>query len=226
VRHLAACSVLFCLAAVPAAALPRSVGLTVTLTDARVTLSRASVPTGPVAVTVVNRGTGSRRFAVAGSQTAPIAPGRKTTLKLVLTKVGGYTFVATGKPRTLKGTLHAVTAVAAGGTTTTAAPTPQSSALTSCSRPVSTTVSVTLDDGKFTFSPGVAPCGTVTFSLTNVGKYNHSLNLESSGVQSGALAPGQSERLTVPLGPGAVTWVDGVYETDLGGDSGTYAISG
>jgi hypothetical protein len=201
----------------------------VTVTNAKLLLSKPSVATGTTALTVLNRSTGFRRVRIGPAQTALLKPGAKVTLKVTLASPGAYTVVASGGKIRLTATLRAAAVVPAGvsgSTTTTPTTSPQGNALASCARPVSTTVSVTLDDGKFTFSPGVAPCGTVTFSLTNVGKYNHSLNLESSGVQSGALAPGQSEKLTVPLGPGSVTWVDGVYETDLGGDAGTYAISG
>ena len=222
--RLVLCSALACVCAVSAAAQSRVVGLTVTLTDTRATASRASVATGSLTVTIVNKGTKPRVFTFAGARKS-VAAGGKATFHVVLTP-GAFTFTALGKPKTLKGVVTATPVVASGQVTTTTPSSSSNSVLASCPKPVTSTVNVTLDDGKFTFSPAVAQCGTVTFALTNVGKNNHSLYLESSGAQSGALAPGQSERLTVPLGPGSVTWVDGVYETDLGGDAGTLTVSG
>jgi hypothetical protein len=199
----------------------------VTVTDARIVVSRSTVATGTTVLTVLNRSSGSRRVRVAGAVTRLMKPGTRATLRVTFTAGGRYAVVASGGKKPLTATLRAVVSVPTGTLAPPPPPPPASSqAGSSCAKPVATTVAVALGDGQFTFSPSVVPCGTITFVLTNVGTVNHSLYLESAGAQSGGLAPGQSEKLTVNLSPGGIPYLDGVYEVDLGGAVGTLPVSG
>jgi hypothetical protein len=80
--------------------------LSVTLGNANITLSRASVPAGTVSSAIRNTAASARRFTVAGRRTAPIAPGKRATLTVALPRGGSYALVSSSSGRTAKATLH------------------------------------------------------------------------------------------------------------------------
>src|SRR4029077_13196051 len=108
-----------------------------------------------------------------------LAAGTRATLKVVFGKPGSYLYTTVGVVH--PGTLHVVANAA-----TAPQPAPTSTVATTivaapCTNPTTTTVNVTLTDtiGQtgFTFSPASVPCGTVTFVITNVGQDAHMLRL-------------------------------------------------
>ena len=81
-----------------ALAAPRTTVVTVHVRDYWFSLSRATVPAGPVVFRVVNDGRVAHDFAVAGQQkTRTLAPGGTTVLRLTL-RPGSYTYYCT-QPR-------------------------------------------------------------------------------------------------------------------------------
>jgi hypothetical protein len=228
-RRVAALTlVLLAPAAVPALASPSApMSLVVTVTNSKLMLSRTTFPLGSLTVTVVNKSSGPGRILVGGKQTSLVAPGRRASLKLLLTRIGSYTLVSTGKQKRLQISFHVVSGSPGGATTPAPAPASSSGTTASmCAKPLATTVTASLDDGRYTFSQTTIPCGPVTFEVTNVGKLQHSLFLETQGGEGPTLSPGQTVRMVVNLPPGGVYYVDGVYEVDLGGAVGTLAIAG
>jgi uncharacterized cupredoxin-like copper-binding protein len=183
-------------------AIVKPTSITVTLSDAKVKLSRSSVAAGTTVVfTVKNTARAAHTFRLNGKATPRIAAGKRATLTVkffrqaklsYLALVPGHASAALrGSFRVAPAVKPTTTPVATTTTSTTKAPGPGG------------TVAVALSDTVFTFSPVKVPSGDVTFSITNTGTTSH--NLDIKGVTGGVgpvLAPGQTGTITVNLAAG------------------------
>ena len=153
-----------------AAATPTKV--TVTASEFKFKLSRATVPTGTVVFTVVNRGKISHDFRIFGKKTPTIAPGASAKLTVNLAKSGKFGFLCTLAGHAaagMKGTLPVTKQV--------------------------TSVSVAASEFKFKLSRASVPTGVVVFTVTNKGKIAHDFRI--FGKKTPTIAPGKSAKLTV-----------------------------
>ena len=64
-------------------------------TEFKFTVSKKTVPKGIVAFKVANRGRVTHDFRIAGKKTKSLAPGKTTTLSVVLKKRGKYAYLCT-----------------------------------------------------------------------------------------------------------------------------------
>jgi hypothetical protein len=193
----------------------------VTLANAKVSLSKTSIPVGPIVFSVTNKASSARTVTVAGKRTGPIAPGKKATLRVAFDEGGRYVLVSAGAKTSARTTLRVTSLVTLPAATPSASP-PPASAAASCRDPVATTVTVSMHDGFFTLSHTSIPCGTVTFVTTNVGTLEHSLMLGSG--QRPGLNAGETRTFTVNLTPGDVHWECGTFGHDDLGEEGTLVI--
>ena len=65
------------------------------MTEFKFKLSKASVPTGTVIFTVVNKGKVAHDFKIAGKKTPKIAPGKSAKLTVKFTKKGKFAYICT-----------------------------------------------------------------------------------------------------------------------------------
>ena len=200
--------------------------LSVTLTGTKVSVSQKTVTPGVVRLTVANKSPAARKFSIAGKTTGAIGPGKIATLRISF-RPGSYAYVSTGRGTPVKGALVVAAAVPRvptvpqGSVTAGSQPT-ATGTVTPCLHPVSTSVTVLMTDGNFTFSQTTIPCGTVTFALTNAGNLEHSLSL-GGGAKPG-LAAGQTGSMVVNLTPGDLAWTCGTFGHDDLGEEGTLVV--
>jgi iron(III) transport system substrate-binding protein len=71
--------------------------VTVTMTDTSYKLAPASVPSGTIAFTLVNKGKKPHVFGIAGKRSAQVAPGKRLVWRLTVNKVGSYKVIGTKK---------------------------------------------------------------------------------------------------------------------------------
>jgi uncharacterized cupredoxin-like copper-binding protein len=64
-------------------------------TEFKFTVSKKTVPKGIVVFKVANRGRVTHDFRIAGKKTKRLAPGKMTTLSVVLKKTGKYAYLCT-----------------------------------------------------------------------------------------------------------------------------------
>lgn len=186
-----------------AAAPTSTVGVVVT--DHGCALSRTIVPPGTVAFRVVNRGTVRHRFTVAARSTPSLAPGRRATLTVRFAAVGAvaYHFGADGVLVVDRPTVPQPPAAGPGGT-----------------------VTVTMFEYGFTFSPAAIPAGRVTFVMENVGTQPHEFELVTVA-RGPFLDPGETATETVELRAGRTyTYVDEVPDDWAEGMEGTFTPVG
>jgi cytochrome c553 len=79
-------------AVLAAGALAGTTGVTVTISDSSVKLSRASAPTGTVAYTVKDTGKKSYTFAINSKKSPVVKPGKSAKLSVVFSKAGKFTW--------------------------------------------------------------------------------------------------------------------------------------
>lgn len=72
---------------------PQATAVTVTMTDFKFKLSRATVPRGVVTFRVINRGDTAHDFKIAGKKTPIYAPGKGGTLRITFRKPGRYPYI-------------------------------------------------------------------------------------------------------------------------------------
>jgi uncharacterized cupredoxin-like copper-binding protein len=96
--------------------------VTVTMTEFKFKLSRASVPTGTVIFTVVNKGQVAHDFKIAGKKTPKIAPGKSAKLTVTFKKAGKNGYLCTLPGHAAAG-MKGVLPVGSKGTTTSPATT-------------------------------------------------------------------------------------------------------
>ncbi len=200
----------------------RATTLAVTLTNAKVSVSQASVPAGTVVFNVRNTAAAARTFTVAGKRTAPIPPGRRTIVRVTFGKGGSYVLLSSGARTTAKATLRVIW-LPGGAVGAPVGSSTSTGAVATCAHPVSTTVTVTMYDGFFNLSQTSIPCGAVTFVTTNAGHLEHSLVL-GSGARPG-LNAGETATFTVNLAPGDLHWECGTFGHDDLGEEGTFVVA-
>jgi uncharacterized cupredoxin-like copper-binding protein len=184
------------------AASSKPTGITVTLSDAKVKLSRSSVAAGTTVVfTIRNTAKAAHTFRVNGKVTPRISSGtsRELTVKFFRQAKLSYVALVPGHASAaLRGTFRVAPAVKP---TTTAIPT-TTAPPTKAPGPGGN-IAVTLTDTVYTFTPTKIPAGDVTFTMPNTGTASH--NLDIKGVTGGVgpvLASGQTATITVNLAAG------------------------
>ena len=85
------------------------------------------------------------------------------------------------------------------------------------------TVTTTMKEFKFIFSPKTAKKGSVTFKLKNTGKLPHDLKI--AGKKSKLIAPGKSGVFTVTLKAGKLAYLCTVPGHAAGGMKGTLTVT-
>jgi uncharacterized cupredoxin-like copper-binding protein len=179
-------------------------------------LSKRSVPIGPVAFTVVNQGKISHNFKIAGKVTKLLNHGQSQTLVVNFKKKGQYAYECTLVGHAKLG-MKGKFAVGVKAVKPTPPPTTQTTTTTptTTTQPTgtvgnaSTTVTVSMFEYGFTLSTNSVPSGQVTFVVKNDGKEVHNFDLET--IHAGALLdPGKSETWTVSLPPRSYA-----YECDV-----------
>ena len=186
--------------------------VTVTVTDAKFTLSKRSAPVGTVIFTVTNKGKRSHNFKIAGKVTPLLAPGRSATLRVTFAKKGRYPYLSTVPGQASAGMKGVFSVVAAVTPTPKPPPTPTTAPPTTTTGTVgtaNTTVTVQLldQDSSPSGNPTIVlsqltmPPGMITFVITS--KCGGGCTFHIDGVKAGALlSTGQSETWTVELPPG------------------------
>jgi uncharacterized cupredoxin-like copper-binding protein len=172
---------------------------TVTMTDKAFTIAPTSVPAaGSVAFRLVNRGKLPHDFHIAGKRSPTVAPGKTVTFTVSFSRVGGYPYFSA---------LHATTAmkgVFAVG--------------------ISSTVSVSAADFKFTLSASSGKLGADRFAIKNDGQTAH--NFSINGKTSALVAPGSSTSLTVVFTkPGKYVYLCTIPGHAQQGMEGTFTVS-
>jgi hypothetical protein len=202
-----------------------SPSVSVTIRNSGLTVSRTTVPVGPVEFVATNAGSVPQRLEVDGAATAPIGHGGRATLQVRFTRAGRYRVRASSLRR---GQTLTVLASVPAPTSGRQAPTSTAGSPQACGNPTSSTVTVTMSDNfgpaGYSFSPSSVPCGTVTFVLNNVGANQHGLGLKSpTGVEAPAsptVDAHQSAMFTTNLSlKGAFQWWDSEgegFETTYG----------
>jgi uncharacterized cupredoxin-like copper-binding protein len=107
---------------IAAATAPAPTKVTVTMTDFKFKLSKASVKTGTVIFTVVNKGKVAHDFKIGGKKTPKLAPGKSAKLTVKFTKKGKFAYICTVPGHAaagMKGKLPVGTKVVPPTTTTT-----------------------------------------------------------------------------------------------------------
>jgi hypothetical protein len=220
------------LVGLPPGAAARSSATTVrvSISDARVTLSKHTAPVGQVLFDVTNTGRRPLEFRVAGVQTPILGRGRHATLKVDFRATGSYPYGVLDPAHPGKKLAGVLTVVGAPPAPPAARPTsqpPTSVTGTPCTSPSPTTVAVTMTDvlggNGFVFTPAAFPCGTVTFVITNTGQSAHVLQVTYPNAAkvpaSPTVDPNKTATLTVNLTvSGTYGWYDGYGE----GDETTY----
>jgi uncharacterized cupredoxin-like copper-binding protein len=175
-------------AVAPAVAVTHASATTVviTMTDAKLESAPVVAQPGIVLFRVVNQGTRSRNFEIAGKSTPQIAAGKSATLRVSFPKPGSFLYLSYGPGRT-RGLSNEFRIV---GT---------------CLHPAKSTVRVQMKRAPIMVSRSTVPCGTVTFVVTNVDKIIHSFwiftpnnnGVAPPGGKGPVVRPGKSVRMTV-----------------------------
>ncbi len=166
-------------------------GVTATITNSGIEFAPSYVPTGTVAITVVNQTKEGRDFGVGARRTGAIAAGRSEQLTVTLSGSGERQFSSVAAA----GSRH----ITSGSRRLTAA----LHLFEGCSNPSATTVDVQIDQaaGGLTLSPTTVPCGTVTFDITDVDTPAARLVVAAYGPPVWGLStqidPGETATLTI-----------------------------
>jgi uncharacterized cupredoxin-like copper-binding protein len=203
--------------------------ITVTMSEYKFKLSRSkNIPLGTVVFKLVNKGKIPHNFKINGKTSKLVAPGKTGSLTVIFKKKGSFAYqcTVTGHAKLgMKGTLGIATTpvtTTATATTTTAS---------TCASPQATTVTVSEFEYGFTLSQTTAPCGTVTFVMTNTGSIVHDFILYGAQPATSGLGPtlnpGQSATMqTVLMNAGNYQYIcDVPHHAELG-MSGTFTITG
>jgi uncharacterized cupredoxin-like copper-binding protein len=160
--------------------------ITVTMTEYKFKLSKSTnIPVGTVVFKLVNKGKIPHNFKINGKTSKQIAPGKTGSLTVTFKKKGNLAYLCTlpGHAKLgMKGTLG----IATKPTTTTPTTTTPASV---CANPQATTINVSEFEYGFTLSQTSAPCGTVTFVMTNTGSIVHDFILYGAQPQTSGLGP-------------------------------------
>jgi len=182
-----------------AAAIPT---ITVTMTDFKFKLSKASyAKVGKVKFKVVNKGKIGHDFKINNVKTKLLDPGKTQTITVNFKKKGRFAYLCTvtGHAKLgMKGTF--AIAVAPITTTSTTGTTTTSTTTTTVTGPA-TTVNVNMIDYGYQMSATTIPQGTVTFVIKNSGNEIHNFDLQGKKVGA-LLGANGTETWTVGLAAG------------------------
>jgi uncharacterized cupredoxin-like copper-binding protein len=203
--------------------------ITVTMSEYKFKLSKSkNIPLGTVVFKLVNKGKIPHNFKINGKKSKLIAPGKTGTLTVTFKKKGSFAYLCTvtGHAKLgMKGTLGIKTAPVTTTTTTT------TTTASTCASPQATTVTVSEFEYGFTLSQTTAPCGTITFVMTNNGSIVHDFILYGAQPATSGLGPtlnpGQSATMqTVVDKAGAYQYIcDVPHHAELG-MTGTFTVTG
>jgi len=194
---------------------PKTTHITVAASEFKYVFSKRSIPAaGTVIFTVVNKGTISHNFYIAGKVTPNLLPGKSAKLTVKFKKKGHYSYLCTLVGHAAAG-MRGVFAVAekavppppssTPSTTTTTAPPTTTTATGPPVGTAKTTVTVNMVEYAFQLSQTTIPSGQITFVIKNSGNEVH--NFAILGNKAGAqIAPGTSETWTVSLPPGTYNY--------------------
>jgi uncharacterized cupredoxin-like copper-binding protein len=160
--------------------------VTVTIRDSGIEVAPMYIPSGAVVFKIANKGTVARDFKVGGKQTAKIPAGSSTVLNINVSTEHNYPYYSAAAGRaTLNGILVVIPA-------------------TVCEAPETTSVTVKIGDGPVSLSKAKVHCGTVKFTVKNVGTEPHAFTVYDTGSSSPApggtgprLRPGKTGTMTV-----------------------------
>jgi uncharacterized cupredoxin-like copper-binding protein len=204
--------------------------ITVTMSEYKFKLSKSkNIPKGTVVFKLVNKGKIPHNFRINGKTSKLIAPGKTGSLTVTFKKKGSFAYLCTvtGHAKLgMKGVLGIATAPVTTPTTTTTA-----TSASTCASPQATTVTVSEFEYGFTLSQTTAPCGTITFVMTNNGSIVHDFILYGAQPATSGLGPtlnpGQSATMqTVVDKAGAYQYIcDVPHHAELG-MTGTFTVTG
>jgi len=206
-----------------------STTITVTMSEYKFKLSKSkNIPVGTVVFKLVNKGKIPHNFKINGKTSKLIGPGKTGTFTVTFKKKGSYAYLCTvtGHAKLgMKGNLGIATAPATTTTDTT------TTGASTCANPVATTITVSEFEYGFTLSQTSAPCGTITFQMTNSGSIVHDFILygaqpATSGIGP-TLNPGESATMqTILTKAGSYQYIcDVPHHAELG-MSGTFTVTG
>jgi uncharacterized cupredoxin-like copper-binding protein len=203
--------------------------ITVTMSEYKFKLSKSkNIPKGTVVFKLVNKGKIPHNFKINGKTSKLIAPGKTGSLTVVFKKKGSFAYLCTvtGHAKLgMKGVLGIATAPVPTTTTTT------TTSASTCASPQATTVTVSEFEYGFTLSQATAPCGTITFVMTNNGSIVHDFILYGAQPATSGLGPtlnpGQSATMQTVLDKaGAYQYIcDVPHHAELG-MTGTFTVTG
>jgi hypothetical protein len=162
---------------------------------------------------------------IAGKTTKVLKHGQRASFTVTLQQ-GIHEFLSTVKgdaKRGMKGGVDAEpVAVPAPVDNSVAAP---------CANPVSTAIAVEEVDGSITLTPNTAPCGTVTFTVTNdsqISEHNFSIiKFGSTRAIGDTIEPGgNTATLAVVLGPGVHAYQSDNPVDQYQGMTGKFVVTG
>ncbi len=188
-----------------------------------------NIPVGTVVFKLVNKGKIPHNFKINGKTSKLIAPGKTGTLTVKFTKKGTFAYLCTvtGHAKLgMKGSLGIATAAVVTPPTTTTTTT-----ASTCANPQNTTITVSEFEYGFTLSQTTAPCGTITFQMTNAGSIVHDFILYGAQPATSGLGPtlnpGASATMqTVLTKAGSYQYIcDVPHHAELG-MSGTFTVTG
>jgi uncharacterized cupredoxin-like copper-binding protein len=204
--------------------------ITVTMSEYKFKLSKSkNIPKGTVVFKLVNKGKIPHNFRINGKTSKLIAPGKTGSLTVTFKKKGSFAYLCTvtGHAKLgMKGVLGIATAPVTTPTTTTT-----TTSASTCASPQATTVTVSEFEYGFTLSQTTAPCGTVTFVMTNAGSIVHDFILYGAQPATTGLGPtlnpGQSATMqTVLMNAGNYQYIcDVPHHAELG-MTGTFTVTG
>jgi uncharacterized cupredoxin-like copper-binding protein len=204
--------------------------ITVTMSEYKFKLSKSkNIPKGTVVFKLVNKGKIPHNFRINGKTSKLIAPGKTGSLTVTFKKKGSFAYLCTvtGHAKLgMKGVLGIATAPVTTPTTTTT-----TTSASTCASPQATTVTVSEFEYGFTLSQTTAPCGTITFVMTNNGSIVHDFILYGAQPATSGLGPtlnpGQSATMqTVVDKAGAYQYIcDVPHHAELG-MTGTFTVTG
>jgi uncharacterized cupredoxin-like copper-binding protein len=203
--------------------------ITVTMTEYKFKLSKSkNIAIGTVVFKLVNKGKIPHNFKINGKTSKLIAPGKTGTMTVSFKKKGNLAYLCTlpGHAKLgMKGVLGIATAPPTTTTTTT------TTSASACANPQSTTITVSEFEFGFTLSAATAPCGTVTFVMTNTGSVVHDFILYGAQPETSGLGPvlqpgGTATMQTTFTKAGSYQYIcDVPHHAELG-MSGTFTVTG
>ena len=204
--------------------------ITVTMSEYKFKLSKSkNIPVGNGGLQAREQGQDPPQLQDQRQDLQVDRPGKTGTLTVKFTKKGSFAYLCTviGHAKLgMKGTLGIATAPVVTPPTTTTTTT-----ASTCANPQNTTITVSEFEYGFTLSQTTAPCGTITFQMTNTGSIVHDFILYGAQPATSGLGPtlnpGASATMqTVLTKAGSYQYIcDVPHHAELG-MSGTFTVTG